>query len=197
MHDVLFANVPKSNKCDYCNLEFPQAVLKDHMLNCDMRKLLCEKCGDLILMDIYEAHLETCIQGVFNPMTYVSTGYPDHIYLGNPDGSFHDEDWDDAQDDFDDDNYEYDEDEPPMSYEQLIALDNTIQKKGLTQEQLSKFHIEKCGVTKETETCHICLNEYKEGESIRRLPCHYFHKACIDTWLSENITCPVCKKFLR
>ncbi|PPD81645.1 hypothetical protein GOBAR_DD21423 [Gossypium barbadense] len=34
--------------------------------------------------------------------------------------------------------------------------------------------------------CYICLLEYKEGDSMRILPCnHEFHRTCIDNWLKE------------
>ncbi|KAJ1274269.1 hypothetical protein BS78_05G049600 [Paspalum vaginatum] len=43
--------------------------------------------------------------------------------------------------------------------------------------------------------CVICLSEYEEEEVLRILPyCgHDFHMACIDLWLQQNSTCPVCR----
>ncbi|XP_066931672.1 RING finger protein 150-like [Clytia hemisphaerica] len=44
------------------------------------------------------------------------------------------------------------------------------------------------------ESCAVCLECYKEGETLRILPCkHEFHKACIDPWLLNHRTCPMCK----
>ena len=43
--------------------------------------------------------------------------------------------------------------------------------------------------------CIICLAEYEEKDVLRVLPyCgHDFHMACIDLWLEQNSTCPVCR----
>lgn len=42
--------------------------------------------------------------------------------------------------------------------------------------------------------CAVCLCEYEEGEELKILPClHRFHAECVDTWLRNSATCPVCK----
>ncbi|KAF5300013.1 hypothetical protein FQR65_LT09269 [Abscondita terminalis] len=44
------------------------------------------------------------------------------------------------------------------------------------------------------ECCAICIEPYKVSEVLRMLPCqHEFHKSCIDPWLLEHRTCPMCK----
>eukprot|EP00041_Stephanoeca_diplocostata_P024755 m.636300 g.636300 ORF g.636300 m.636300 type:complete len:537 (-) comp22590_c0_seq1:110-1720(-) len=44
------------------------------------------------------------------------------------------------------------------------------------------------------ETCVICIETYEEGDVVRELPCaHEFHVECIDPWLAEHHTCPLCK----
>ncbi|KAM7535014.1 hypothetical protein Aperf_G00000089347 [Anoplocephala perfoliata] len=44
------------------------------------------------------------------------------------------------------------------------------------------------------EHCAICIEPYRPFDNIRILPCrHYFHKLCIDPWLLEQRSCPMCK----
>ncbi|KAL5722498.1 hypothetical protein ACHQM5_006013 [Ranunculus cassubicifolius] len=44
-------------------------------------------------------------------------------------------------------------------------------------------------------TCSICLSEYQPKEILRTIPeCqHCFHATCIDEWLHQNVTCPICR----
>jgi len=47
---------------------------------------------------------------------------------------------------------------------------------------------------KQREECCFCLEEFRDGDDVRRLPClHIFHVDEIDKWLRENKTCPICK----
>ncbi|XP_007474240.1 E3 ubiquitin-protein ligase RNF130 isoform X2 [Monodelphis domestica] len=42
--------------------------------------------------------------------------------------------------------------------------------------------------------CAVCIESYKQNDIVRILPCkHVFHKSCVDPWLSEHCTCPMCK----
>lgn len=44
------------------------------------------------------------------------------------------------------------------------------------------------------ETCSICLDNFVIGQPIRITNCkHIFHKKCIDPWLLNNGSCPLCK----
>jgi len=46
----------------------------------------------------------------------------------------------------------------------------------------------------DSNECTICLQEYEDGEVLKRLPClHRFHEGCIDRWLLQSKYCPVCK----
>ncbi|KAK7290160.1 hypothetical protein RIF29_04387 [Crotalaria pallida] len=43
-------------------------------------------------------------------------------------------------------------------------------------------------------TCSVCLEQVNVGDVLRSLPClHQFHANCIDPWLRQQGTCPVCK----
>lgn len=47
--------------------------------------------------------------------------------------------------------------------------------------------------TKDLFSCSICLNETKDT-IIRKLICsHDFHINCIEMWLSNNTSCPICR----
>ncbi|XP_025424764.1 protein goliath-like isoform X2 [Sipha flava] len=44
------------------------------------------------------------------------------------------------------------------------------------------------------DCCAVCIEPYKPSEVVRILPCrHEFHKSCVDPWLLEHRTCPMCK----
>lgn len=45
------------------------------------------------------------------------------------------------------------------------------------------------------ERCAICVEDFKDGDGLRVLPCeHAFHRQCIDEWLiNHSAVCPLCK----
>ncbi|XP_048370887.1 E3 ubiquitin-protein ligase RNF128 isoform X2 [Sphaerodactylus townsendi] len=44
------------------------------------------------------------------------------------------------------------------------------------------------------DNCAVCIEVYKPNDVVRILTCnHLFHKSCIDPWLLEHRTCPMCK----
>ncbi|KAL5202857.1 hypothetical protein ABZP36_013809 [Zizania latifolia] len=47
----------------------------------------------------------------------------------------------------------------------------------------------------EERECVVCLGTMANGEGARRLPrcMHLFHRSCVDVWLREHSTCPVCR----
>ncbi|XP_042348036.1 E3 ubiquitin-protein ligase RNF128-like [Plectropomus leopardus] len=48
--------------------------------------------------------------------------------------------------------------------------------------------------TSDSYMCAVCIENYKAGEVVTVLTCeHIFHKACIEPWLLDRRTCPMCK----
>ncbi|XP_014052279.1 E3 ubiquitin-protein ligase RNF128 [Salmo salar] len=46
----------------------------------------------------------------------------------------------------------------------------------------------------DADTCAVCIDAYKTGDVLTILTCnHFFHKTCIEPWLMEHRTCPMCK----
>ncbi|XP_072302774.1 E3 ubiquitin-protein ligase RNF43 [Eucyclogobius newberryi] len=41
--------------------------------------------------------------------------------------------------------------------------------------------------------CAICLEDFQDGQNLRIISCaHEFHKDCVDPWLLQHRTCPLC-----
>ncbi|XP_053284532.1 E3 ubiquitin-protein ligase RLIM [Pleuronectes platessa] len=77
----------------------------------------------------------------------------------------------------------------------LLNDDDEDQPQGLTKEQIDNLSMRNFGETDALKTCSVCITEYAEGNKLRKLPCsHEYHVHCIDRWLSENSTCPICRR---
>ena len=69
--------------------------------------------------------------------------------------------------------------------------DRPASREGCTDEFIINLPQKEAG--KESE-CYICLEKCKDGPQSCQLPCkHAFDRACIENWLIENDTCPVCR----
>ncbi|XP_016116468.1 E3 ubiquitin-protein ligase RNF6-like [Sinocyclocheilus grahami] len=86
------------------------------------------------------------------------------------------------------------------NYEALLAFEEqqgaVVAKNTLTKAEIERLPVKtydpahSAGKT----DCQICFSEYKVGERLRILPClHDYHVKCIDRWLKENATCPICR----
>lgn len=46
----------------------------------------------------------------------------------------------------------------------------------------------------DADSCAVCIEAYKPGDVLSVLTCsHFFHKVCVEPWLLEHRTCPMCK----
>lgn len=82
------------------------------------------------------------------------------------------------------------------AYRTFNARGSYSRSQGVTAQALRSFPTESyhpgCMPT-ENAQCSICLLEYEVGDRFRTLPCkHHFHQPCIDRWLSDHDTCPLC-----
>ncbi|KAI4384363.1 hypothetical protein MLD38_002530 [Melastoma candidum] len=91
---------------------------------------------------------------------------------------------------------------PVSSRTDLAVLERGLH--GLEPVMISNFPTKKYGLDGfspcvEHSQCTVCLSEYRHGDMLRILPnCgHSFHATCIDIWLQEHSTCPVCRVSLR
>nr|CDS34109.1 zinc finger protein [Hymenolepis microstoma] len=72
---------------------------------------------------------------------------------------------------------------PPASSADIASLPRRI----LVQNDLRTY-----------EECSICLEKYKVNDETMSLPClHHFHQTCLETWLSQKGSCPICRKDIR
>ncbi|ESQ52400.1 hypothetical protein EUTSA_v10017177mg [Eutrema salsugineum] len=84
-------------------------------------------------------------------------------------------------------------DDPPH-----VAVDITSERDAASAAALdSGVKFQKETPSKEIgNECTVCLSVFAGGEEIRRLsPCkHAFHVSCIEKWLKDHPTCPICRE---
>ncbi|XP_066287991.1 RING finger protein 150-like [Branchiostoma lanceolatum] len=70
----------------------------------------------------------------------------------------------------------------------------TVAKKAITKIPVKTIRKGDKEVEWEHDSCAVCIDNYKPSDVVRVLPCkHIFHKLCVDPWLIEHRTCPMCK----
>ncbi|XP_027091954.1 RING-H2 finger protein ATL54-like [Coffea arabica] len=72
---------------------------------------------------------------------------------------------------------------------------NTIGLQPSVIEAITIFRYKKGDNFIEGTECSVCLNEFRDDETLRLLPkcSHAFHVSCIDAWLRSHTNCPVCR----
>jgi hypothetical protein len=84
------------------------------------------------------------------------------------------------------------------SYEDLLALDDNVQRIGLTAQQLAAASTVidlNNSAPCLGERCTICLTEYEYGDQVRTLKCqgsHTFHADCSEQHFKQSKKCPLC-----
>ncbi|XP_040122279.1 E3 ubiquitin-protein ligase RLIM-like [Oryx dammah] len=83
-----------------------------------------------------------------------------------------------------------------LNLEQFLLLHEADphQLTGLTELQINNLPLRFSEEEDATKICTICITEYTAGTMLRILPCsHEYHYQCIDQWLAEHSTCPICR----
>ena len=45
------------------------------------------------------------------------------------------------------------------------------------------------------DSCVVCIEDFNNDDNVRKLVCsHIYHSECVDMWIIEKNTCPICKK---
>ncbi|XP_059191371.1 RING finger protein 44 isoform X2 [Centropristis striata] len=84
-------------------------------------------------------------------------------------------------------------------YEALLAFEErqgAVMSKKLSQREIQRFPTKtfQSANSAGNTQCQICFCDYTDGEKLRMLPCfHDYHVQCIDRWLKDNTTCPICR----
>ncbi|KAM3609475.1 uncharacterized protein V6R79_015433 [Siganus canaliculatus] len=94
---------------------------------------------------------------------------------------------------------QFSEDLQGNDYEALLEFEErqgAVVSKKLSRREVQRFPtktFKSVSGTGNTQ-CQICFCDYSNGEKLRMLPCfHDYHVKCIDRWLKDNATCPICR----
>ncbi|XP_041652571.1 uncharacterized protein si:ch211-59o9.10 [Cheilinus undulatus] len=94
---------------------------------------------------------------------------------------------------------DFSEDNQGDDYEALLAFEErqgAVVSKKLSRREIQRFPTKSYQSANSggSTQCQICFSDYTEGEKLRMLPCfHDYHTQCIDRWLKDNTTCPICR----
>ncbi|KAK4804920.1 hypothetical protein SAY86_004737 [Trapa natans] len=85
------------------------------------------------------------------------------------------------------------------AYQEISDIYDTAEDRGLSDDCIQRIPLENFrpswAVSNEACCCSICLQDFEEGQTTRRLrKCgHFFHLCCLDAWLIKKGSCPICR----
>ncbi|GFY65843.1 e3 ubiquitin-protein ligase RNF13 [Trichonephila inaurata madagascariensis] len=84
----------------------------------------------------------------------------------------------------------------PLGIVRFVQQAQSNRNSRLDTQHLSQLQVSTFKKGDPYETCAICLDDFKNKEKLRILPClHGYHVKCIDPWLTKNKrVCPICKQ---
>ncbi|XP_046850270.1 E3 ubiquitin-protein ligase RNF38-like [Xenia sp. Carnegie-2017] len=88
-----------------------------------------------------------------------------------------------------------------LNTENLGQLAVSEKPKGISKsvlESLPTYKITSKDKDLRESRCVVCLMDFELKQQLRILPClHEFHSKCIDKWLKNNRSCPICRKEVK
>lgn len=84
------------------------------------------------------------------------------------------------------------------SYENLLRLDESVKKRGVTTADLAKLKRARHSARDNCKQCGICQDNFSVGTKIIVLPCaHAYCEGEILHWFEQNRTCPTCRRVIE
>ncbi|CAI5720326.1 unnamed protein product [Hyaloperonospora brassicae] len=98
-------------------------------------------------------------------------------------------------------NYERSIDPDNMTYEELLRLGEEVgdvkqeRWRQMAVQVISSLPTHQWAQSHGENTCIVCQYSFVLNDRAMTLPCaHVFHEDCVDSWIRENNSCPLCKR---
>ena len=79
--------------------------------------------------------------------------------------------------------------------QQQVSVVRKMLHRGLTDERIQRFRKLEADKSMAGEQCAVCMDEFEVGRKLMQLDCkHEFCQECVEGWLADHNTCPVCRK---